>query len=122
MKYTVLLLLILLVAITESHAQKKAEFDYPEDSVSQSSQKAFVKNFGKGRVLYTTLCASCHNVKEGRKEIIPDFSLPQLMDYAMRIEYPEHKDRLKDTEITDAEMNNIILFLRFKAKTGKPIH
>ena len=122
MKYTILVMLIFSFAITESSAQKKSEFDYPEDSITVSSQKAFIKNFGQGKVLYTISCAKCHNVKDGKKEVIPDFSLPQLMDYAMRIEYPEHQDKLRDTQITDEEMNRIILFLRFKKKSGVPIH
>jgi hypothetical protein len=122
MKYIVRVLLFLIFTNQASSAQKKTDFDIPVDSTSEISQKAFIKNFNQGKILYTMSCARCHNFKEGKKEIIPDFSLPQLMDYAMRIEYPEHQDRLKDTKITDEEMNKIILFLRFKKKSGKPIH
>jgi cytochrome c553 len=122
MRYTTLIILVFLFAVNDSRAQKKVEFDYPADSVAESSKKAFVKNFSQGKILYATVCSRCHNVKEDRKEIIPDFSLPQLMDYEMRFTYPEHMDRLTDTHITDEEMNKIILFLRFKKKSGKPIH
>ncbi len=71
--------------------------------------------------MYNISCGNCHNIKTGRKEIIPDFSMPQLMDYEMRM-YTEHSDRLTDKHVADEEMNKIILFLRFKKKSGTDIH
>jgi len=103
-------------------AQKNAEYDMPADSTAESSKQAFIKQFKQGKILYNITCARCHNFREGRKEIIPDFSMPQLMDYEMRFYYPEHQERLTDTKITDEEMNRIILFLRFKKRSGRPIH
>jgi thioredoxin-related protein len=103
----------------ESVAQKKAEFNYPEDSVSEESKKAFVKNFNQGKVLYSITCGGCHNFKEKNKQIVPDFSMPQLMDYEMRFQYTAHQDKLNDTHITDEEMSRVILFLRFKNKSGR---
>jgi len=120
MKYTVLIILIFIAAINSSQAQKKNE--YPADSVSEASRKAFSKNFTQGKILYNLTCAKCHTVKDGRKEIIPDFSLPQLLDYEMRFYYPEHQDRLTDAKLADEELNQIIVFLRYKERTGRPIH
>jgi hypothetical protein len=123
MKKIITILLISQFAfIVKPAAQKNAEYDMPVDSTTESSKKEFIKQFKQGKILYNISCAQCHTVKEGRKEIIPDFSVPQLMDYEMRFYYPEHQERLTDTKITDVEMNKIILFLRFKKKTGKPIH
>lgn len=123
MKKIITVILIFQIAfVNESAAQKNAEFDMPADSVAESSKQAFIKQFKQGKILYNITCARCHNFKEGRKEIVPDFSMPQLMDYEMRFYYPEHQERLTDTKITDEEMNRIILFLRFKKKTGRPIH
>ena len=102
---------------TVSTAQKVPEFEYPEYlATNDSTKKVFVKQFNQGRVLYGITCSKCHNIKK----IIPDFSLPQLMDYEMR-QYPVHLERLNDTKITDEEMQKIILFLRFKTKTKKSI-
>lgn len=120
MKQALLLTLIFQLAfIFQSSAQKKIEFDYPEDSVTDASKKAFLKNFNQGKVLYAINCAQCHNFKEKKTEIIPDFSMPQLMDYEMRM-YSVHMERLNDTHITDEEMQKIINFLRFKKKSGRP--
>ncbi len=103
---------------SESAAQKKAEYEYPEYlATTDSTKKAFVKQFNQGRVLYNITCSKCHNLKN----IIPDFSLPQLMDYEMRM-YPVHMERLNDTKISDEEMQKVVLFLRFKKKSGKTIH
>lgn len=118
MKYIIPFTVIFLFAFSSaSTAQKKAEFHYPADSITDASKKAFVKQFKQGSTLYTITCAKCHNIKN----IIPDFSLPQLMDYEMRL-YPVHVEKLNDTKITDEEMQKVILFLRFKTKSGKTIH
>jgi hypothetical protein len=121
-KIITILLIFQFAFIFKLAAQKNAEYDMPEDSTAESSKKEFIKHFKQGKILYNISCAQCHTVKDGRKEIIPDFSVPQLMDYEMRFYYPEHQERLTDTKITDEEMNKIILFLRCKKKTGRTIH
>ena len=100
-------------------AQKPVEFDYPEDSVTAESKKAFTKTFSQGKALYTITCGGCHNFKEKNKDVVPDFSMPQLMDYEMRIQYIPHREKLDDRHITDEEMNKVIMFLRFKKKSGR---
>ena len=115
----VIIVMSLIIFSGKTLAQKISEFDYPEDSVTEDSKKSFVKNFNQGKVLYGLTCGSCHNFKEKNKEIVPDFSMPQLMDYEMRIQYIPHRERLDDKHITDDELNRIILFLRFKKKSGR---
>lgn len=117
MKCRIILSFLLIILCIEAFAQK--EFDYPEDSVSAESRKAFDKTFKQGKILFNTVCGGCHNFKEKNKEIVPDFSMPQLMDYEMRRVYPNHTDKLDDRHVNDDEMNKIILFLRFKKKSGR---
>ena len=120
MRYAVSFLTIFLITLNHTCvAQNKAGFTYPEDIVD-SSKKDFEKQFSQGRTLYTLICSKCHNINENKKTIIPDFSLPQLMDYEMRI-YPEHANKLSDAFLTDVEMTKIILFLRYKEKSGRPV-
>jgi mono/diheme cytochrome c family protein len=121
-KIVTIILIFQFVFIVKLDAQKNAEYVMPEDSTAESSKKEFIKQFKQGKILYNISCAQCHTVKEGGKEIIPDFSMPQLLDYEMRFYYPEHQERLTDTKITDEEMTKIILFLKHKKKSGRPIH
>lgn len=118
MKYRFFLLFFAICFFVNVSAQKN-ELTYPEDSVSVASRKAFDKTFKQGQVLYMISCGSCHNFKDKNKVIVPDFSMPQLMDYAMRIEYLSHREKLDDKHITDEEMTKIILYLRFKKKSGR---
>jgi mono/diheme cytochrome c family protein len=117
MRCIFLCIVIFCGAISEAGAQNKMDFDYPDDIVD-SAKKAFVKQFNQGQVIYKITCAKCHTITENKKQFIPDFSLPQLMDYEMRF-YEGHSDQLGDNKITDQEMQYVILFLRYKKKSGK---
>ncbi|MEP7168624.1 MAG: hypothetical protein ABI855_04585 [Bacteroidota bacterium] len=55
------------------------------------------------------------NKKDG-KEIIPDFSLPQLLDYEIRVGYPEHQDPMREVIIPKEELEKVILFLQYKKR------
>jgi len=104
----------------KSKAQKKLTWEvYPDEATTDTAKKSFEKKFKQGIVLYKIGCAKCHAKAEKGKEIIPDFSLPQLMDYEIRI-WPQHREQLSDVQITDEELQKIILFLRFKKKSGPP--
>jgi cytochrome c553 len=94
----------------------KIEFDYPDD-IADTAKKNFEKKFRQGHSIYVMTCASCHNKTVNGKSVIPDFSLPQLMDYEMRMA-PEHGEQLTDRFITDEEMQRVIIFLRYKKRSG----
>jgi hypothetical protein len=113
-----LAIVMILMSCFEAAGQKKFEFDYPDEATTDSSKKAFVKQFNQGHTLYMMTCSKCHNKMDGKKEIIPDFSLPQLMDYEVRL-YPQHQDKFgDDTKLTDEELAKVIAFLRYKKKSG----
>jgi cytochrome c553 len=114
-------MLLFCLLATSLRAQKKAEFTYPEDALADTAKKSFEKQFKQGKILYNLTCSKCHNMKVEGKDVIPDFSLPQLMDYEMRI-YPQHVEELPDAKLADYEMQKIIVFLRYKTRTGKTIH
>ena len=117
MQYRFLFFVILMTGFFYvGNAQKKEAFTYPDD-IADTAKKAFVKQFNQGKVLYAISCGQCHTKKINGKDIIPDFSLPQLMDYEMRM-YEQHTDKLDDKHVRDEEMAKIVLFLRYKKKTG----
>jgi len=99
---------------------KKIDFTFPDDSLimSESAKAEFVANIEKGEIIYSLLCAKCHNKLVNGVEVVPDFSLPQLMDYEMRIQYPSHKDRLTETNLSVKELDQVVDYLRYKKKTG----
>lgn len=99
--------------------QKRVEYEYPEDVIADTARQSFVKQFKQGLALYKIGCAKCHTTIVKGKEVIPDFSVPQLMDYEIRI-WPQHQEQLGDTQITDDELAKIVLFLRYKKKNPKP--
>lgn len=98
-------------------AQKKIGYTYPDD-IADSAKKSFVKQFNQGMILYKISCNKCHIKLINGKEVIPDFSLPQLMDYEIRI-FPEHNEKLTDNKVSDEELAKIVLFLRYKEKIVK---
>lgn len=95
-------------------------FEYPDDMTADTAKKRFLKEFNKGKILYNLTCAKCHNINVDEKQVIPDFSLPQLMDYEIRIQYQAHEDDLKETNVTHDELEFIVLYLRYKKKSGTP--
>jgi hypothetical protein len=102
---------------TAKQNKKELIYDFPDGVTTDTGKASFVKLFFKGKAIYKQTCAKCHNVtKEDGQVFYPDFSLPQLMDYEMRFQYPEHQEDLKETNITVEELDWVVLFLRYKKK------
>ena len=96
----------------------KVAFDFPDNMTLTDAEKIeFAKKIEKGKVLYELTCAKCHNTIVNGVSTIPDFSLPQLMDYEMRIQYPSHQDRLSEANVSVDELDMIVLFLRYRKKS-----
>lgn len=95
-------------------------YDMPEDSLTMTADKklAFKESCERGIIIYNTICASCHNKLVDEKSVVPDFSLPQLMDYEIRIQYPSHEDRLKENNLSAQELDDVVNYLRYKKKSG----
>ena len=102
--------------------KKLIEINYnlPDDSLSMndSAKKEFVKSFDKGQIVYNLICAKCHNKIVNGLEVVPDFSLPQLMDYEIRIQYPIHQERLSPENLSATELDDVVNYLRYKKKSG----
>jgi hypothetical protein len=95
-------------------------YDMPEDSLTLSAEKKkeFITSCERGIIIYNTICANCHNKLVDGKQVVPDFSLPQLMDYEIRIQYPSHEDRLKENNLSAQELDDVVNYLRYKKKSG----
>jgi hypothetical protein len=111
---TVALVFIMACISYPSSAQKKG-YDMPKE-LPDSLKKKFVKDFKEGAILYKPHCSSCHNKIVNGKEEVPDFSLPQLMDYELRFYYVEHQKPLTEELLSETDLNKIIHYLRYKKK------
>ncbi len=123
---SVFIICILIVACLSS---KKSLYDFPADM--PASEKAEFKPIcDKGKILYDINCAKCHTVKVKGKEIIPDFTLPELEGYTadvLRTSNPKHMTDLNENIVTHDELELIMFFLSFKkknepSKTPVPAH
>jgi len=100
--------LVLLLPLFGSRAQVVYEYTYPYQLTDTT---AFVEEFNQGLELYRFACSHCHTSYKNNAEQIPDFSLPQLMDYEIVV-WPQHAEQIP--VITHEELEKIITFLRYK--------
>lgn len=94
------------------------ELPYDSATMTDAQKKQFFSDFEKGIIIYNTVCANCHNKLVNGVQVVPDFSLPQLMDYEMRIQYPSHENKLTETNLTALEFDQVVHYLRYKIKSG----
>ena len=106
-----------LVLLQQCANQKSPAIDYPPDMVADS-QRVFAQHFEKGEILYRLNCAKCHDTLVDGRKVVPDFSLPQLLDYEMRFQYASHENRLREVDVSIAELDDIQHYLRYKKRSG----
>ncbi|MFO0321831.1 MAG: hypothetical protein ACK504_05330 [Bacteroidota bacterium] len=117
MKYILLLTFFYLpIFFVQCFAQKKVDYILPDNIKTDIEKKIFIKKFKKGLSLYKVNCEKCHTTVVNKKKIIPDFSLPQLLDYEIRFAYPEHQDPMKEVIISKEQLDMILLFLQYKKR------
>lgn len=99
---------------------KEVPHTYPT-SAHTDLRGDFTAQFQRGEVLYRTSCGGCHNKRINGREIIPDFSIPQLLDYEMRTQYPSHGERLHESKVSKEELDDIQVFLQYRKPSGHPL-
>jgi hypothetical protein len=95
----------------------KVGYEFPAE-MAENIKVEFTKLCDKGQILYNMNCASCHNIPEGKKSIIPDFTPEQLKGYEIRVSNPKHESDLPETKVTPEELGLISTFLTYKMKSG----
>ena len=110
----ILIIAVFLYACTVSQA--KVVYEFPE-AMAEPVRSEFLKICEKGKILYDINCAQCHNIKKGRKEIIPDFTPEQLKGYELRVSNAQHEENMPDEKVTAEELGLISTFLLYKKKT-----
>jgi len=93
--------------------QPKVTPVFPDEMLPQVKESYMVM-WDKGKILYELNCAQCHNRKEKRKTIIPEFTEEQLAAYEIRVADPQHEMALSDTRVTLEELTLITVFLTYR--------
>lgn len=97
--------------------QKKLGIDMPQ-GLSEARKKQVLQQFADGKKAYLSHCAACHNKTVNGKEVIPDISFEQADTYRVRFTNDKHKDELKTEAVTEKELDNIVIFFKYKKESG----
>ncbi len=103
-----------IMCIAQKH---KVTYEFPPE-MSEVVRVEYVKQWDKGKALYEISCAKCHNIKEKRRELIPDFTSEQLIGYELRVKNPTHESDIPETTVSAEELGLIMTFLNYKKKSG----
>lgn len=106
------------VLFFQCKTRREAAYELPAAMV-ETAKIEFAKQCDKGKILYAVNCGHCHNSRERRKEIIPDFTAEQLVGYELRVTNPEHESGIPETTVSTEELGYIMTFLSYKKKSGK---
>jgi hypothetical protein len=89
---------------------------YPS-GMAASVKEGFTKEWNLGKLLYQENCSNCHNVRKGRKQIIPYFPPEKLAGYAFADENKEHQNAFTRASLSTEEIIYIGLFLQYQVHT-----
>lgn len=95
----------------------KVTYDIPEN-YPEARRKQIIEIFHKGKELFKANCSECHGVFAKGKEKVPNFTTEQLDNYSTRFLRGDQKNHAIAMKLSPDQLNEILLFLRFK-KTYK---
>lgn len=105
------------IAANTCDAQKKPRvtYEFPPE-MPDAVRSEYLKQWEKGKILYEMSCAKCHNTREKRREIIPDFRQEQLIGYELRAKNAQHDTGVAEERVSPEELGLIMTFLTYKKK------
>lgn len=111
------LIIICLVLFPSCVTQKEVDYNLPV-GMTKDVESYFVAKFNKGKILYTQVCADCHNKPVNGKKIVPDFTPAQLDSYLhnFRLKNKEHAENLTTKTVSEEELDYILYYLTYKKK------
>ncbi len=109
--------LFLLFFIKCSTKKETVKYVFPEQMLPHVKEQ-YKMMCDRGKILWDNNCASCHNVKKGKKNPVPDFREDQLRGYELRVANAKHESTLPDTLVTEEDLSVIMIFLRYKEKNN----
>ena len=118
MKCYIIIAVVLISLSACAVSQAKLVYEFPNE-MAEPVKAEFLKICEKGKILYDINCAQCHNIKKGRKEIIPDFTPEQLKGYEIRVSNAQHEENMPDEKVTAEELGLISTFLLYQKKNTR---
>lgn len=111
------IIIIGIILCTSCVTQKEVEYNLPV-GMSKEVETYFVAKFNKGKILYSQICADCHNKLIKGKKIVPDFTAAQLESYLhnFRLKNKEHAEKLTTKTVSEEELDFILYYLTYKKK------
>ena len=100
--------------------QQKVLYQLPS-AMKEEVKVEYQQLCDKGFLLYTTHCGGCHNIGQGRKKVIPDFTPEQLKGYELRVMNKQHETAMPDSLLSADELVMISTFLMYKVPSGQPL-
>jgi mono/diheme cytochrome c family protein len=97
--------------------QQAITYSFPE-AMAEPVRTEFTKVCDKGKILYDINCAGCHNIRKGKRQLIPDFTPEQLKGYELRVSNAQHEENMPDEKVTAEELSYISTFLLYKKKNN----
>lgn len=117
MNYRIVMVALVLCVLAACASQIKVTYEFPA-AMAGNVRQQYVPIWEKGKVLYGLNCAGCHNIKKGKRELIPDFDVEELKGYELRVSNAQHEETMPDEMVTAEELGYISTFLLYKNKSG----
>jgi len=114
--YLILLILSALLLV-QCARQHKVTYDIPSN-YPEARKQQIIEIFNRGKELFKVNCSECHGIFTKGKEKVPDFTNEQMDNYSARFLGGDPKNHAVASGMTAEELNDVLMFLRFK-KTNK---
>ncbi len=116
-RYLILLILIAL-SLLQCATQSKVTYDIPAN-FPEARRQQIIEIFNRGKELFKTNCSECHGIFTKGKEKVPNFTNEQLDNYSIRFLNGDPKNHAVARKMSPEELNDVLLFLRFKKNNKK---
>lgn len=116
-KYALLFLFIATLFLTQNCKTRKyqPEFDFM-GTVTAEDSSDYVEAGLSGYELYQQYCGPCHGITHKGQKSIPNFTDEQLEDYNLRWQMGEGNTHGDLDQLSDNQLDNILLFLQYRKR------
>ena len=92
---------------------KMSAYDMPVTATKKQKEE-LLEQCKKGKELFKVNCSECHGIFNTAKDKVPDFTSQQIDNYTARFLRHDPKNHAVAKQMSPDQMNDIILFLRYR--------